>query len=178
MARKKRYFLILDANILIDFCQCDRTIVKLICNYIGQVYLTTPALNEVKQIDEGDCQELGIILVEAELEQVVLAAKKKGPLSFQDNLCLILAKENGWACVTNDKLLRKRCKDEGVVIIWGVELICMLVESGGLPADDATDIILKMQEINPKYITGNIVKKAFKRLGVNPTFTSKTPKHL
>jgi len=28
------------------------------------------------------------------------------------------------------------------------------------------DIILKMQEINPKYITGKIVKKAFKRLGV------------
>lgn len=119
MARKKRHLLILDANILIDFCQCDRTIVKLICNYVGQVYLTTPVLNEVKQIDEGDCQELGIILVEAELEQVVLAAEKKGSLSFQDNLCLILAKENGWACVTNDKPLRKRCKDEGVAINLG-----------------------------------------------------------
>lgn len=67
MAKKKRHFLILDANILIDFCQCDRTIVKLVCNYVGQVYLTTPVLNEVKQIDEGDCQELGIILVDARL---------------------------------------------------------------------------------------------------------------
>ncbi len=152
MAKKKRHFLILDANILIDFCQCDRTIVKLVCNYVGQVYLTTPVLNEVKQVDEGDCQELGIILVEPELDQVVLAAEKKGPLSFQDNLCLILAKENGWSCVTNDKPLRKRCRDEGVTIIWGVELICMLVESVGLPLEHATDIIMKMPGINMLFL--------------------------
>lgn len=165
MARKKRNLLILDANILIDFCQCDRVILKLVCRYVGQIYLATPVLNEVNQINEGDCLELGIKLVEPELEHVLLAAGNKGPLSFQDNLCLILAKENGWACVTNDKPLRKRCKDQGITIIWGVELICILVEAGGLPADDASDIILKMQEINPKYITANIVKQAFKRLG-------------
>jgi len=45
-------------------------------------------------------------------------------------------------------------------------LICILVESGGLTIEDAADIIFKMQEINPKYITDNIVKKAFKQLGV------------
>jgi len=166
MRRKKRRFLILDANILIDYIQCDRSIIKLICCYVGEIYLATPVLNEINQIDENDCLELGIKLVEPELEQVMLAAGGKGPLSFQDNLCLILAKENVWTCVTNDKPLRKRCQSEGVAIIWGVELICMLVESGGLPAEDAADIILKMQEINPKYITGIIVKNAFKRLGV------------
>jgi len=126
MGGKKKHFLILDANILIDFCKCDTTINKLICTYVGQIYLATPVLNEINQIDEGDCLELGIILAEPELEQAVLAAEKKGPLSFQDNLCLILAKENKWACVTNDKPLRKRCKAEGIPIIWGVELICIL----------------------------------------------------
>jgi len=29
----------------------------------------------------------------------MLAAEKKGALSFQDNMCLILAKEHGWTCV-------------------------------------------------------------------------------
>jgi rRNA-processing protein FCF1 len=166
MGRKKRHFLMLDANILIDFYKCDRTIVKLICTYVGQIYLATPVLNEINQIDEGDCLELGIKLVEPELEQVMLAADKKGPLSFQDNLCLILAKENGWTCVTNDKPLRQKCEIEGVPLIWGIELICILVESGGLPVEHARDIILKIQKINPKYITDNIVEKAFKRLGV------------
>ena len=156
----------LDANILIDFYKCDRTIVKLICTYVGQIYLATPILNEINQIDEGDCLELGIKLVEPELEQVMLAADKKGPLSFQDNLCLILAKENSWTCVTNDKPLRQKCEIESVPLIWGIELICILVESGGLPVEHARDVILKIQKINPKYITDNIVEKAFKRLGV------------
>jgi len=78
MGRKKRHFLILDANILIDFYKCDRTIVKLICTYVGRIYLATPVLNEINQIDEGACVELGIKLVEPELEQVMLAAEKKG----------------------------------------------------------------------------------------------------
>jgi len=116
MGRKKRHFLILDANILIDYCQCDRSIIKLICYYVGEIYLAAPILNEINQIDEGDCLELGIKLVEPELEQVMLAAGGKGPLSFQDNLCLILAKENGWTCVTNDKPLRKKCQNEGVTL--------------------------------------------------------------
>lgn len=53
MGTKKRHFLILDANILIDFYKCDRTIIKLICTYVGQIYLATPVLSEIKEIDEG-----------------------------------------------------------------------------------------------------------------------------
>ncbi|WP_104373514.1 hypothetical protein [Desulfocucumis palustris] len=152
MGTKKRHFLILYANILIDFCKCDRTIIKLICTYVGQIYLATPVLSEINQIDERTCVKLGIILVEPELEHVMMAAVKKDPLSFQDNLCLILAKEYGWTCVTNDKPLRQKCKLEGVPLIWGIELICILVESGGLPVEHAKDIILEIQKINPKYI--------------------------
>lgn len=166
MRTKKGHFLILDANILIDFYHCDKTIIKLICTHVGQIYLATPVLSEVYEIDEGDCVELGVILVEPELEQVILAAEKIGPLSFHDNLCLILAKENGWTCVTNDKPLRQKCELEGVPLIWGIELICILVESGGLPVEHVKDIILIIQKNNPKYIPDNVVKNAFNRLGV------------
>ncbi len=166
MGAKKRQFLILDANTLIDFCKCDRTIIKLICTYVGQIYLATPVLSEIKEIDESDCIELGIKLVEPELEQVMLAAEKKGPLSFQDNMCLILAKEHSWTCVTNDKPLRRECKLEGIPLLWGIQLICILVESGGLPVKHARDIILEIQKNNPKYITDNVIQKAFKRLGI------------
>ena len=114
MGTKKSHFLILDANILIDFYKCDKTIIKLICTYVGQLYLATPVLYEINEIGDGDCAELGIILVEPELEQVMLASEKKGSLSFQDNLCLILAKKHGWTCVTNDKPLRQMCESEGV----------------------------------------------------------------
>lgn len=73
MRTKKKHFLILDANILIDFYKCDRTIVKLICTYVGQIYL----------------------------------------------------------------------------------------------AEHARDIILRIHKVNPKYITANIVEKAFIRLGID-----------
>ncbi len=95
-----------------------------------------------------DCIELGIKLVEPELEQAMLAAERRGALSFQDNMCLILAKENGWTCVTNDKPLRRECKLEGIPLIWGIQLICILVESGGLPVKHAKDIILEIQKNN------------------------------
>ena len=77
MGTKKKHLLILDANILIDFYKCDRSIVKLICTYVGQIYIATPVLSEINDIDEGDCFELGVILVEPELGQVILASEKK-----------------------------------------------------------------------------------------------------
>lgn len=166
MRTKKKQFLILDANTLIDLCECDRTIIKLICTHVGQIYLAMPVLSEIKSINEDECIELGIKLVEPELEQVMLSVEKRGSLSFQDNMCLILAREYGWTCVTNDIPLRKQCELEGVPLIWGIQLICILVECGGLPVIHARDIILEIQENNPKYITKIIVKKAFKRLGI------------
>jgi len=114
-----------DANTLIDFCKTDKVIIKLICSYVGQIYLATPVLSEIKEINESECVELGIKLVEPELDQVMLAVEKRGSLSFQDNICLILAKNNGWTCVTNDKPLRRECKLEGIPLIRGIQLICI-----------------------------------------------------
>lgn len=166
MKKNTHQFLILDANILIDFFKCDKTIIKLICSYVGQIYLATPVFNEVKEINESDCIELGIVLAEPDINHLLLAAERRGPLSFQDHLCLILAKENGWTCVTNDKPLRKECEWENVPLIWGIELICILVESGGLPSNHAWGIILQIQQNNPKYITDEIVRRAFQRLDI------------
>lgn len=165
MGTRTKRFLIVDANILIDFSKSDRTVIKLICKHVGQIFLATPVLDEISEIDHGDCAELGIVLVEPELEHLLLAGQGSGPLSFQDKLCLILAKENNWTCVTNDKPLRQKCETEGVPLIWGVELICILVECCGLPKENAKAIIVKMQMANPKYITDSIVKRAFERLG-------------
>lgn len=86
MGMRKKPLLILDANILIDFYCYDWALVKLISAIVGQVHLATPILGEVNEIDENDCVEFGIILVEPELDHVMLASRGKGPLSFQDNL--------------------------------------------------------------------------------------------
>jgi predicted nucleic acid-binding protein len=163
----KREILILDANVLIDYIRCDPMIIKLIRQFIGSIYLPTPILDEVKELQENDCTELGIILVEPELSQLIEAGRKKGPLSFQDRLCLILAQKHGWTCVTNDMALRRECEKKDIKLIWGIELICLLVESGGLPVSHAQEFICKIHQANPKYITEKIVKRAFRRLGTD-----------
>jgi hypothetical protein len=56
--KDKKHFLILDANVLIDYCKSDRTIIKSICGHVGQVYLAMPVLSELSEIDEDDCLTL------------------------------------------------------------------------------------------------------------------------
>lgn len=166
MCSKEMRFLILDANIIIDYVQSDRTLLKLISDHIGTIYLAMPVLEEINELDENECERLGIQIVEPEIEAVLEASATRGPLSFQDHLSLILAKEYHWTCVTNDKPLRVACKQEHVPMLWGIELICMLVETEGLDADSASEIILDIHWNNPKYITKSIVQRAFIRLGL------------
>lgn len=58
MKAKKNCILILDANVLIDFINCDKSIIKLICSYIGQIYLPSPILDEINNLSDNDCIEL------------------------------------------------------------------------------------------------------------------------
>lgn len=161
---KKNGYLILDANALIDYYRCNREIFQLVCSHIGQIYLAQPVFDEVAQIETHECAELGIILIEPELDDLLEAGGKRGRLSFQDHLCLILAKKHGLTCVTNDKPLRRECEHEEVPIFWGIELICILAEVNGVNIETAKALILKMQENNPKYFSDGIIEMAFKRL--------------
>ena len=58
-------------------------------------------------------------------------------LSFQDQLCLLIAKENSWVCATNDKQLRGQCEKDGVEVIWGLEIMVLLNKEGYLERIEA-----------------------------------------
>jgi hypothetical protein len=45
------------------------------------------------------------------LAQLTEAAQRGGPLSFEDKLCLVLARDNGWICLFNDGPLREACQN-------------------------------------------------------------------
>jgi predicted nucleic acid-binding protein len=161
-----RPLLILDANILVDYAHCDDSIIALISAHVGTIHVAAPVLGEVKEIAEADCARLGITLVEPDVDQLLTAAQGRGRLSMQDHLCLLLAKERGWTCVTNDRPLRRECEAQGVPLIWGIELICKLVEAGGLRSADARDVICCIHRNNPRYISLDVVRSAFARLGI------------
>lgn len=113
MAPTKAYLLV-DANVLIDYVASDPSILTLASHHLGQVYVLSTVLDEVDGFDEAECERLGLKVLEPELAQLTTAAAKRGSLSTEDHLCLVVALANGWTCVTNDSALRRLCSDEGV----------------------------------------------------------------
>lgn len=155
----------MDASVLIDLCAADRTLIALISDRIGQIHVPLPLLrDEVEDISESDCAELGMVAVEPSLEIVTDAATRRGGLSFHDRVCLLLAQERGWTCVTNDAALRRACVEAGVPVRWGMEVIALLVEDGALAADEAAAIGRAIRAANP-YITERVLEAFLERIG-------------
>lgn len=156
----------MDANVLIDFCDSDRTVIPLISKHIGRVHVPMPILlEEVEQFKDFDWTELGIVGIEPSLALVTQAAQRRAGLSFHDHLCLLLAREHRWTCVTNDGRLRRECTAEDVAILWGLEVVALLVEDDVLAAAVAEGVGRAIRAANPRFITAQILDRFLKRIG-------------
>jgi hypothetical protein len=160
----------MDACVLIDFCKSDRSVIALVSRHVGEVHVATPVLAEVDQIEESEAPSLGLKLVEPSLEMAVQAATTRGPISFADRLCVLLAKERSWTCVSNDRRLRRACEDEGVSLLWGLELIALLVERNALPAKSAKAIGLAIFATN-KFIGKAVLARFLRRVARSGSVT-------
>jgi predicted nucleic acid-binding protein len=157
--------LLVDACVLIDFAKTDISVLTLASRHVGEVHVVTPVFEEVKDIDATMAASLGINLVEPTLEALVQAATERGRLSFQDRLCLLVAKSHGYTCVSNDKQLRATCEAEGVSVMWGFEVLALLVERRALSAADAGELAEKIAASNRR-IAPAVLARFFKRIGV------------
>ena len=152
--------MIMDACVLIDFIKTGRAVLELVVNHVGPLYVPSPVVDEVNEIDdENELVALGLIIIEPEIEDAYAAISRSGPLSFEDWLCLLTAKRHGFTCVTNDKNLRKLCRQESVSLLWGLELLAELHKVGGVPATEAEAIAQAIRLSNPKHITEKIVSR-------------------
>ncbi len=149
--------LFLDANVLIDYLQSGRAIFDLVRRHLGEVHVVSLVLGEVDGLDLAGCRRLGIEVVEPELAQLIAAGQARGPLSLPDHLCLAIAKERGWTCVSNDKALRRACQHAGVSVLWGLELMLELARLGELASDEALSVAQKIHAANPFSITAGVV---------------------
>ena len=153
---------IADANVLIDYAKTSPEILGLVAERIGPVYVAAAVLDEVDQVDESQCRALGLTIVEGSLAQLTEASQRGGPLSFEDKLCLVLARDNGWACLSNDGPLRSACTVQGVCVVWGLEIMLQLVEANHVTADKAIEVAELIHAVNPLYITKKVIT-AFRR---------------
>lgn len=158
-------FMIMDACVLIDYMNSEPELFNLIKTYVGPIHVITPIIEEVDSINSfTDLEDLGLILIEPEIEDVFTAGEIDGPTSFQDNLCYLTAKRNELICVSNDKNLRKNCLNENVALLWGLELILELVKAKGISTDDAGHIADKIHRSNPRHINLKILSAFRKKL--------------
>lgn len=152
--------LLMDANVLIDYRDSDLEVLALVGRHVGSVHvLSTILAEEVPGVGEAECARLGLSVIEPELEQVMRAGATRTRLSFSDHLCLTVAADGGYACVTNDRALRAACDSEKVETIWGLELMTKLVELGILSAPDALTVAWKIHEANPLHITADLIAR-------------------
>lgn len=140
---------IADADVLIDFRDADASVLSILVRALGPICVAAPVLLEVDDLDESAAASLGLTVIEPTFAMFNAAATKRGGLSARDHLCLLMAKAEGWTCVTNDKALRKACGQEGVAVLWGLQMLGLAVEAGGLPGSSAEEIARRISDANP-----------------------------
>jgi rRNA-processing protein FCF1 len=152
--------MLMDACVLIDFIKADRSVLKIMADNIGPLYVLTTVIEEINEIKNiKELEALGLIVIEPELEDAFHASGSKDSLSFQDKLCLFTAKRYGFICVTNDRELRKQCEKNNVELLWGLQLITRLHRCGGIQIEKSIKIVRDIQRNNPKHINEEIVRR-------------------
>lgn len=152
--------LLADANVLIDYRESELEVLGLVSRHVAQMAVLSQVLSEVRDVTRSQCERLGIRVVEVETEQMLQAEEVAGPkVSFNDRLCLVVCRKEGWTCVTNDGALQSLCERHGVNTRFGLGLLMDLVATGNLTSQRAIGIARQVQEANPGYISKTIIQK-------------------
>jgi predicted nucleic acid-binding protein len=159
-----RELLLVDADVLIDYADADVSVLGLVARHVGSVYVVRSVLGEVTQLPENECDRLGLQIVEPTLDQLLEAGEARGRLSFNDRLSLIVARDAGWTCVSNDRALRRACAEGRVPVWWGLQLMLALVGVGELERDSALDVARAIHRSNPRHITTEILGRFTREL--------------
>lgn len=157
--------LLTDADVLIDYRESEIKILELVVQHMGRVVVLAPVLDEVQGVTPAQCAQLGIEVVEVETEQLVRASEVESRVSFNDRLCLIACREEGWTCVTNDSALRRLCERHGVATRFGLGLMVDLVAVGALTRRRAMAVARQIQASNPLHINERVTQRFLEALG-------------
>jgi rRNA-processing protein FCF1 len=155
--------IVIDAVALIDFLDSNPSVLRLISDHLGRLAAVYEVVCEVDGLDSATCGELGVEVVDANLCQGAIADDRPSGLSRADHLCLLVAKENGWTCLTNDRRLRRECARHGVPVMWTLEALVKLVRKGAVSPPEALSTGTGIHEVNAAYMTDEVLAE-FRRL--------------
>lgn len=156
--------LLVDACVLIDYQKSDLSVLRHVSSTLGRLVVISEVLAEVEGFTDSDCQQIGIDVITIEDMDLLLragepTASTASSISFEDKLCILACKKYGYVCVTNDEVLRKQCKADGVPTKRGLRLMVELVAARVISIEAAIAIALRIQESNPGYIHDKVMSK-------------------
>ena len=151
--------LLADAAVLIDYRESDLAILSLVVQHVGRVAVVPSVLEEVRGVTTAQCARLGIQVIEVSTALMLQAAQVESSVSFNDRLCLVVCREEGWTCVTNDSALRRLCERHGVETRFGLGLMVDLVAAGVLTRRRAVSIARRIQGSNPLHINDRVLAR-------------------
>ena len=150
---------ICDANILIDFAKANKNIIGLVTEHLYDVWVPLSVWGEVENLSNRDAKELGLIITEPSLAQTYEAANMYGGgLSDEDHICFIMARDEKAICATNEKPLRKKCTDNNIEVLWGLEMMRELCDKEKISFDVAEKTARKIASHNPTITEAIVVR--------------------
>ena len=157
--QNKPTVLLADADVLIDYRDSDLAILGLVARHMGRVAVLAPILDEVRNLTAFEAERLGIEVIGVETDWLLRATDVESRISFNDRLCLVVCRDEGWTCVTNDRALRRLCARYRVKTRFGLALMVELVANGVLTRQRAMTVARQIQASNPFHITDRILTR-------------------
>ena len=159
-----KQYVILDNNIIFDFGSLDDfdLLNKILADSF--VLISPDVKEEIKEeisIDRLRFQ-LGVYIAANDYETHFRLKREHRGLTDADISCVVLAKKHEGLCGSNDRLVRKVAKQEGIVIIGSIGLLECAIAQRILTHKQAVDILLKTIE-NGAFIEQKLVNNFLRR---------------
>jgi hypothetical protein len=155
--------LITDACVLIDYAKSAKDVLRILTRSVRVVVPRILLVEEVHDLTVDEAVSLGLEIVDAPIEMLDEATRMPRPLSNYDWLCLILARDNSWICVSNDKRLRAECNSIGVDVQWSLDPVLMLVRQNKISKQHAEKTVRAMAKQN-RFIGTHVVARFISRI--------------
>ncbi|MCY4628575.1 MAG: hypothetical protein OXE58_13565 [Acidobacteria bacterium] len=153
-----RVTLLADANVLIDYRDSgDLAILSLVAQHVGPLLVASTVFDEVHDLGVDDCARLGVRIVEATTAQLDQAGRVKPRVSFNDGVCFVVCRDEGWVCVTNDRALQRLCRQHDVSVRFGLGLLLDLAAERAITYGRAEAVARRIQNVNPLHINDRVV---------------------
>lgn len=144
---------VIDANVLIDFCNTDTSPLYLFSKYISSLIIPLQVFEEVNQLSSNKAKRLLIEIYEPTDDQVFesldLHLQYKSN-TIPDFLSYVFAKDNECDLITNDTRLLKYCHNTQVNTKRGLRLLLDLFEKNYLSKADAKIMAKNIVDSNPQ----------------------------